>query len=264
MAEAGRLTAPTSPPVLGPVAKWRTAIIVTVLVAWEALAASGLLYRDVVPSWIAIGRALIGILSDPSFYWHLGVTAGEIGAALAIGGSLGLLVGLVISLLTGRDPRQLLQLLQGVQERTAPAPAPAGPGAPPTDQLGTFAAKVLRSSGGARGSNAHAAAKMRTGRKRFMAEWNGAISPMHGETAMRFPRASARMARIFERGWSCYLSDSTALITSAACVSVVVLSVMFQTILPPFTKGAMRSMTLIPVSKISVFGSRATKSGRLR
>ncbi len=35
-------------------------------------------------------------------------------------------------------------------------------------------------------------------------------------------------------------------------------------ILPPLTNGAMRSMTLMPVSKTSVFGSRATNSGRLR
>ena len=35
-------------------------------------------------------------------------------------------------------------------------------------------------------------------------------------------------------------------------------------ILPPFTNGAIRSTTLMPVSKISVFGSRLTKSGRLR
>ena len=35
-------------------------------------------------------------------------------------------------------------------------------------------------------------------------------------------------------------------------------------ILPPFTNGAIRSMTLMPVSKTSVFGSRLTKSGRGR
>ena len=35
-------------------------------------------------------------------------------------------------------------------------------------------------------------------------------------------------------------------------------------ILPPFTNGATRSTTLMPVSKTSVFGSRLTKSGRLR
>ena len=33
---------------------------------------------------------------------------------------------------------------------------------------------------------------------------------------------------------------------------------------PPFTNGAIRSMTLMPVSNTSVLGSRFTKSGRLR
>ena len=96
MAETGRLSAPMAPPAFGPVAKWRIGIIATILLGWEALAASGLLYRDVVPSLVAIGGALFGILSDPSYYWHLGVTAGEIGAALAIGGGSGLVVGLAL------------------------------------------------------------------------------------------------------------------------------------------------------------------------
>jgi predicted metalloprotease len=66
------------------------------------------------------------------------------GAGIGCGG---LLLVLVISLLTGRDPAQLLQLLQGVQEQQEPAaPAPGGPGAPPADQLGTFASKVLGST----------------------------------------------------------------------------------------------------------------------
>ena len=96
MAETGLLKAPATQPAFGPVALWRIGIIATILVGWEALAASGLLYRDVVPSLLAIGGALVGILSDPSYYWHLGVTAGEIGAALAIGGGSGLVVGLAL------------------------------------------------------------------------------------------------------------------------------------------------------------------------
>ena len=45
----------------------RIVIIVVVLVAWEALAVFGLLYRDVVPSLVAIGRALYLTLVDSSF-----------------------------------------------------------------------------------------------------------------------------------------------------------------------------------------------------
>ncbi len=97
MAETGRLThAPLTTPSLSRVTQLRLAIIVTIVVLWEALAASGLLFRDVVPSLHTIGIALFGILADKTFYWHLWVTVGEVATALAIGGGLGLVVGLVL------------------------------------------------------------------------------------------------------------------------------------------------------------------------
>src|SRR6185295_956161 len=66
------------------------------------------------------------------------------GAGIGCGG---LLLVMAISLLTGRDPAQLLQLLQGVQQQQQEtAPGPGGPAAPPADQLGTFASKVLGST----------------------------------------------------------------------------------------------------------------------
>lgn len=74
----------------------RFAIIAVVLVAWEALARSGLLYRDVVPSLVAIAAALAGLLARADFYANLSVTAAEVGAGLAIGGSAGLATGLVL------------------------------------------------------------------------------------------------------------------------------------------------------------------------
>ena len=49
-------------PAISPVTLVRVAIIVAVLVGWEALAQSGLLYRDVVPSLLAIGKAIWGLL----------------------------------------------------------------------------------------------------------------------------------------------------------------------------------------------------------
>src|SRR5262249_38646610 len=100
MAEAGRLRLAGEgrgggrPP--SPVAGRRVGIIVAVLAGWEALAASGLLYRDVVPSLGAIGKALYATLSDPTFYFHLGTTAYEIGIAMVIGGLSGLAVGIVL------------------------------------------------------------------------------------------------------------------------------------------------------------------------
>ena len=97
MADAGRLTSvATAHSLVTPVTLVRVAIIVALLAGWEALAASGLLYRDVVPSLVAIGKAIWALLLSPEYYWHLGWTAGEIGMALLIGGSSGVLVGLVL------------------------------------------------------------------------------------------------------------------------------------------------------------------------
>jgi len=120
MAETGRLTHITSPalPGFGPVTLLRVALIAGLLLIWELLSASGWLYRDVVPSWLAIGRAIWQLLTTramacnadialgslslrwelwmPEFYCHLGRTAREIGLALLIGGLLGLVVGLAL------------------------------------------------------------------------------------------------------------------------------------------------------------------------
>jgi len=99
MAEAGRLTLPASKPswlLVDPVTGLRIVIIVGVLATWEALARSGLLYRDVVPSLVAIGRALVETLSEPEFYFHLYTTFYEIGVAMLIGGLSGLVVGIAL------------------------------------------------------------------------------------------------------------------------------------------------------------------------
>jgi ABC-type nitrate/sulfonate/bicarbonate transport system permease component len=110
MVEAGRLNAPAAPGMptttpattahvklrIRPVTAVRAAIILFTLLFWEALAQSGLLYRDVVPSLVAIAAALAKLLLSPGYYWHLLVTTGEVGGGLAIGGLSGLLVGLVL------------------------------------------------------------------------------------------------------------------------------------------------------------------------
>jgi NitT/TauT family transport system permease protein len=97
MAETGRLTkkAETAWPI-GAVGLLRIAILLALVVIWEAMSRSGLLYRDVVPSLLLIGRALIDLLSQPGYYFHLGVTSGEILAALAIGGGFGVAVGILL------------------------------------------------------------------------------------------------------------------------------------------------------------------------
>ena len=107
MAETGVVNAPAKAAVprrrpAVAVAVLRLATVAAVLVGWEALARSGLLYQDVVPPLAAIGRALRELLTTPdagglpAFYRHLAVTAGEIALALATGGVSGLVAGMVL------------------------------------------------------------------------------------------------------------------------------------------------------------------------
>jgi len=97
MAETGRLRPVAVPaPVVNPVTLLRAAIILTVLAVWEFLAHSGWLYRDVVPSLLSIGRALIELLISGDYYFNLGVTAGEVASALLIGGLSGIAAGILL------------------------------------------------------------------------------------------------------------------------------------------------------------------------
>jgi NitT/TauT family transport system permease protein len=69
--------------------------LVTILVIWEAVARSGLLYQDVVPSLLKIVSAFVRMLFEPQTWKHFAVSAWEIGAGLTIGYILGVLFGLV-------------------------------------------------------------------------------------------------------------------------------------------------------------------------
>jgi NitT/TauT family transport system permease protein len=79
-----------------PVGRVRIAIIVVALLAWEALAASGLVVHDVVPSLAKIASALWKLLSTAPLYANLGATLYEIVVSLVIGGVTGAIVGLVL------------------------------------------------------------------------------------------------------------------------------------------------------------------------
>jgi ABC-type nitrate/sulfonate/bicarbonate transport system permease component len=98
MAAAEHVTPAISAVVITPRRVWtlRIAIIVVVLVAWEGLAVSGLLFRDVVPPLAAIGRAVGKVLMSADFYGNLGVTLYEIGVGLLIGGTAGIVIGIVL------------------------------------------------------------------------------------------------------------------------------------------------------------------------
>ena len=74
----------------------RVAIVLAVLAAWQALAMSGLLFRDVVPPLEAIGKAVVALLGRADFYSNLGVTAMEIAVSVVIGGLAGLAVGIAL------------------------------------------------------------------------------------------------------------------------------------------------------------------------
>ncbi len=74
----------------------RLAIIAAILLVWEITAASGLLYRDVVPSFVNIALALKDLMLSAELYANLGTTGLEVGSAVAIGGLAGLVVGIVL------------------------------------------------------------------------------------------------------------------------------------------------------------------------
>jgi ABC-type nitrate/sulfonate/bicarbonate transport system permease component len=76
----------------------RAAIILGILAGWEALARSGLLFQDVVPSLIAIASAFVSLVGSGEFYQNLAVTLWELAIALPLGIVAGVLVGLPLGL----------------------------------------------------------------------------------------------------------------------------------------------------------------------
>jgi ABC-type nitrate/sulfonate/bicarbonate transport system permease component len=81
---------------VGEVTLLRVGFVLALLVIWEALAASGLLFQDVVPSFRKIAGALIETVADRAFYGNLGVTAYEVFWAVVIGGAAGLAAGILL------------------------------------------------------------------------------------------------------------------------------------------------------------------------
>ena len=98
MAEArvARPALPLALPAL-PAGRIRALTVLVCLVAWEAVARSGLLYRGVVPSALSVAQAVAQELGRREFYWHLWITFAEV----AVGFVAGSLVGLALGILFG-------------------------------------------------------------------------------------------------------------------------------------------------------------------
>jgi ABC-type nitrate/sulfonate/bicarbonate transport system permease component len=97
MAEAARLSRASGMlPMFGRVGRIRLAILGSIVVIWEVMSASGLFYRDVVPSLLAVARALVLVLAQGEFYRHLAITLIEVATALAIGGTVAIVLGLLL------------------------------------------------------------------------------------------------------------------------------------------------------------------------
>jgi NitT/TauT family transport system permease protein len=80
-----------------PLLRVRLVTIAVIIAAWEALAHSGLFYKDVIPSSTKVAQAVVRQLSATSFYQHLATTAMEVAAGFAIA----VLVGIGLGILFG-------------------------------------------------------------------------------------------------------------------------------------------------------------------
>jgi ABC-type nitrate/sulfonate/bicarbonate transport system permease component len=74
----------------------QVATLIALMALWEAIGASGLLYKGVIPSLLHIAEALLALLGSSRFWFNLSVSGMEIGLAMAIGGCLGIIVGLAL------------------------------------------------------------------------------------------------------------------------------------------------------------------------
>lgn len=71
---------------------------VVLVIGYEALARSGLLYKDVVPTLKAIAFAFVDLITNGEFYLHLSTTLLELTLAFLIGTLIGVITGIVFGL----------------------------------------------------------------------------------------------------------------------------------------------------------------------
>lgn len=86
----------TTWPLVTRVTRLQLATLAGILLFWEALSASGLLFRGVVPSVLIIGASVADLLVAQNFWTNLSVTLFEIIVALAIGAVSGIAAGLAV------------------------------------------------------------------------------------------------------------------------------------------------------------------------
>jgi ABC-type nitrate/sulfonate/bicarbonate transport system permease component len=98
---------------LSPVLWLRIAAVLGLLLVWQGLGASGLVYPGVLPSWFAIVGALGRFLVTPAFWVDLSVTALEVATALGLGAVAGILAGVALGTggIVGRGLERYVQYL---------------------------------------------------------------------------------------------------------------------------------------------------------
>ena len=74
----------------------RVAGVVVLIGLWEAAGSSGLFFQGVLPSTFLIAKALVEMLVTSSFWHHAAVTGAEVLVAFVLGGSAGIIVGLIL------------------------------------------------------------------------------------------------------------------------------------------------------------------------
>ncbi|MDX1485018.1 MAG: ABC transporter permease [Alphaproteobacteria bacterium] len=91
--------------------------LIGIWMLWEAMARSGLFYKDIVPSSLEVFASLGRHLVDGEFYVHLGTTAYEV----VVGFTIGALIGVGLGILFGIR-RFLGRVMDGYILALAPAP----------------------------------------------------------------------------------------------------------------------------------------------
>lgn len=74
----------------------RAATVIVVLIVWEAMARSGLFYKEVIPVVASIAQAMAFEVADPEFYGHLRVTFLEVGVGFVAGSLIGIGSGIAL------------------------------------------------------------------------------------------------------------------------------------------------------------------------